>query len=161
MVLQPGATSSLDLEKRDRKMAKVIIDIVGLEPEKYRLGYTKVTDGRTVGAIASKQNRLTPTPRERERGALFIALFRWLLFFSFFWRPFPCPPFDTWPFSLLLSPLIFSLGVFPRRRSRNDGGDSRGENCQDTQLDASRGQRQDGQGRIQEAPATKGMYRIR
>ena len=117
--------------------------------------------GRTVVAIASKQNRLTPTLRERERGALFIALFRWLLFFSFFWRPFPCPPFDTWPFSLLLSPLIFSLGVFPRRRSRNDGGDSRGENCQDTQLDASRGQRQDGQGRIQEAPATKGMYRIR
>ena len=44
MVVPPGATSSLDLEKRDRKMAKVIIDIVGLEPEKYRLGYTKVTD---------------------------------------------------------------------------------------------------------------------
>ena len=105
-------------------------------------------DGEKDGAIASKQNRLTPTPGERERGALFIALFRWLLFFSFFWRPFPCPPFDTWPFSLLHSPLIFSLGVFPRRRSRNDGGDSRGENCQDTQLDASRGQRQDGQGRI-------------
>ncbi len=42
MVLAPGATSSLDLEKRDRKMAKVIIDTVGLEPEKYRLGYTKV-----------------------------------------------------------------------------------------------------------------------
>ena len=42
MVIPPGATSSLDLEKRDRKMAKVVIDIVGLEPEKYRLGYTKV-----------------------------------------------------------------------------------------------------------------------
>jgi hypothetical protein len=42
MILQPGATSSLDLEKRDRKMAKVIIDAIGLEPEKYRLGYTKV-----------------------------------------------------------------------------------------------------------------------
>ena len=75
MVLQPGATSSLDLEKRDRKMAKVIIDIVGLEPEKYRLGYTKVTDGRTDGAIASKQNRLTPTLREREKGLYLLPYF--------------------------------------------------------------------------------------
>ena len=69
MVLQPGATSSLDLEKRDRKMAKVVIDIVGLEPEKYRLGYTKV---KRALHIASTQPPL--------RGFLFIALFR-LLFF--------------------------------------------------------------------------------
>ena len=41
MILPPGATNA-DMEKRDRNMAKVIIDAVGLEPEKYRLGYTKV-----------------------------------------------------------------------------------------------------------------------
>jgi len=41
-VVPPGATSNLDLEKRDKRVAKVIIDSVGLEPEKYRLGYTKV-----------------------------------------------------------------------------------------------------------------------
>ena len=109
MVLQPGATSSLDLEKRDRKMAKVIIDIVGLEPEKYRLGYTKVTDGRTVGAIASKQNRLTPTPRERERGALFIALFRWLLFFSFFFGVHFLALLSTLGHFHFSSPLLFFL----------------------------------------------------
>ena len=61
MVLQPGATSSLDLEKRDRKMAKVIIDIVGLEPEKYRLGYTKVTDAWTRTAL-SPQSRTASLP---------------------------------------------------------------------------------------------------
>ena len=143
MVLQPGATSSLDLEKRDRKMAKVIIDIVGLEPEKYRLGYTKVTDGRTGGAIASKQNRLTPSLREGERGFIYCLISVAVVFLFFFGVHF-LALLSTRPFSLLLSPLIFSLGVFPRRRSRNDGGDSRGENCQDTQLDASRGQRQDG-----------------
>ena len=150
-MLQPGATSSLDLEKRDRKMAKVIIDIVGLEPEKYRLGYTKVTERRTRTRTAlSPQSRTASLPlRERGREGLYLLpYFVGCCFSPFFWRPFPCPPFDTWPFSLLLSPLIFSLGVFPRRRSRNDGGDSRGENCQDTQLDASRSQRQDGQGRI-------------
>ena len=58
MVLQPGATSSLDLEKRDRKMAKVIIDIVGLEPEKYRLGYTKVTAALSRQISASPLNGL-------------------------------------------------------------------------------------------------------
>ena len=42
MVIQPGATSNLELEKRDKRMAQVIIDTVGLEKEKYRLGYTKV-----------------------------------------------------------------------------------------------------------------------
>ena len=41
MLLPPGATPG-DVEKRDRNMAKVIIDSIGLEPEKYRLGYTKV-----------------------------------------------------------------------------------------------------------------------
>jgi len=43
-VILPGATSNLDLEKRDRRVAKVIIDAIGLEPEKYRLGYTKVEE---------------------------------------------------------------------------------------------------------------------
>ena len=76
MVLQPGATSSLDLEKRDRKMAKVIIDIVGLEPEKYRLGYTKVTDGRMDG----RRYRLKAEPphshleREGERGFIYCLI---------------------------------------------------------------------------------------
>ena len=51
------------------------------------------TDADADGAIASKQNRLTPTPRERERGALFIALFRWLLFFSFFLASISLPSF--------------------------------------------------------------------
>ena len=31
-----------DKEKQDRKVAKIIIDKIGLEKEKYRLGYTKV-----------------------------------------------------------------------------------------------------------------------
>ena len=150
MVLQPGATSSLDLEKRDRKMAKVIIDMVGLEPEKYRLGYTKVK-------ALSRQRSLSET-------SYLLPYFR-CCFFDVRCRvgnvdAIHCPSFATGPFSLLFSPLIFSVGVFPRRRSWNDGGDSRGENCQDTQLDAGYGQRQDGQGRLQEAPGTKGMYRF-
>ena len=61
MVLQPGATSSLDLEKRDRKMAKVIIDIVGLEPEKYRLGYTKVKE---EGGVVSSTQPASVTGRQ-------------------------------------------------------------------------------------------------
>ena len=32
-----------DKEKQDRKVAKIIIDKIGLEKEKYRLGYTKVS----------------------------------------------------------------------------------------------------------------------
>ena len=32
-----------DKEKRDRAMAKTILDHVGMETEKYRLGYTKVS----------------------------------------------------------------------------------------------------------------------
>ena len=62
MVLQPGATSSLDLEKRDRKMAKVIIDIVGLEPEKYRLGYTKVTAAAALSRQSSPSKELYLLP---------------------------------------------------------------------------------------------------
>ena len=31
-----------DKEKRDRAMAKAILDHLGMETEKYRLGYTKV-----------------------------------------------------------------------------------------------------------------------
>ena len=31
-----------DKEKQDRKVAKAILDNMGLEKEKYRLGYTKV-----------------------------------------------------------------------------------------------------------------------
>ena len=31
-----------DKEKRDRAMAKAILDHLGMENEKYRLGYTKV-----------------------------------------------------------------------------------------------------------------------
>lgn len=34
--------SQSELEKRDQRMAKAIITTVGLEPEKYRTGYTKV-----------------------------------------------------------------------------------------------------------------------
>ena len=45
MVLPPNA-SNMDVEKRDKNMAKVVIDTVGLEPEKYRLGYTKVVSHR-------------------------------------------------------------------------------------------------------------------
>ena len=42
-----GKTSSVksveaDKEKRDRAMAKAILDHLGMETEKYRLGYTKV-----------------------------------------------------------------------------------------------------------------------
>ena len=91
MVIPPGATSSLDLEKRDRKMAKVVIDIVGLEPEKYRLGYTKVKRALCyrVNAASSPKGFFF----------LFIALFR-LLFFSVRCRrdAIHCPSFDTWPF---------------------------------------------------------------
>ena len=32
-----------DKEKQDRKVAKAILDNMGLEKEKYRLGYTKVS----------------------------------------------------------------------------------------------------------------------
>ena len=32
-----------DKEKQDRSVAKAILDKLGLEKEKYRLGYTKVT----------------------------------------------------------------------------------------------------------------------
>ena len=49
----PGATAN-DVEKRDRTMAKVIIDAVGLEPEKYRLGYTKVHQKQTRMQIFSE-----------------------------------------------------------------------------------------------------------
>ena len=48
----PGATKGkkgkeeksglADKEKRDRAMAKAILDHLGMENEKYRLGYTKV-----------------------------------------------------------------------------------------------------------------------
>ena len=38
----PTGTRKFDNEKRDRAMAKAILDKLGLEPEKYRLGYTKV-----------------------------------------------------------------------------------------------------------------------
>ena len=91
MVIPPGATSSLDLEKRDRKMAKVVIDIVGLEPEKYRLGYTKVK--RALYRVNAASSVLS------EGFFLFIALFR-LLFFSVRCRrdAIHCPSFDTWPF---------------------------------------------------------------
>lgn len=41
MVLPPNPNNT-DIEKRDRRMAKAVIDTVGLEKEKYRLGYTKV-----------------------------------------------------------------------------------------------------------------------
>lgn len=47
MILPPGATN-MDVEKRDKNMAKCIIDTIGLEPEKYRLGYTKVGFGIDV-----------------------------------------------------------------------------------------------------------------
>ena len=36
-----------DKEKQDRTVAKVILDKLGLEKEKYRLGYTKVLQ-RTI-----------------------------------------------------------------------------------------------------------------
>ena len=35
-------TVQVDKEKQDRAMAKAILDHLGLETEKYRLGYTKV-----------------------------------------------------------------------------------------------------------------------
>jgi len=38
----PTGTRKFDNEKRDRAMARAILDKLGLEPEKYRLGYTKV-----------------------------------------------------------------------------------------------------------------------
>jgi hypothetical protein len=38
----PDGTRKFDSERRDRVMAKSILDKLGLEPEKYRLGYTKV-----------------------------------------------------------------------------------------------------------------------
>jgi hypothetical protein len=38
----PSGTRKLDNEKRDRAMARAILDKLGLETEKYRLGYTKV-----------------------------------------------------------------------------------------------------------------------
>ena len=37
-----GANTPGEIEKRNMAMAKVVIDSVGIEPEKYRLGYTKV-----------------------------------------------------------------------------------------------------------------------
>ncbi len=39
----PTGTRKFDNEKRDRAMAKAVLDKLGLEPEKYRLGYTKVS----------------------------------------------------------------------------------------------------------------------
>jgi hypothetical protein len=39
----PAGTRKFDNEKRDRAMAKAVLDKLGLEPEKYRLGYTKVS----------------------------------------------------------------------------------------------------------------------
>ena len=91
MVLQPGATSSLDLEKRDRKMAKVVIDIVGLEPEKYRLGYTKV---KGEGVIASTQPR---SPK------CFIYCLISAVAVVFFWSPLKTP---------LPLPFIRHLAIF-------------------------------------------------
>lgn len=45
MEMPPGTIpSQSELEKRDQRMAKAVVNAVGLEPEKYRLGYTKVTD---------------------------------------------------------------------------------------------------------------------
>lgn len=37
-------TAQAEKEKKDRAMAKVILDKLGMETEKYRLGYTKVGD---------------------------------------------------------------------------------------------------------------------
>ena len=37
-----GKAVEADKEKRDRAMAKAILDHLGMETEKYRLGYTKV-----------------------------------------------------------------------------------------------------------------------
>ena len=45
----PAGTRKFDNEKRDRAMARAILDKLGLEPEKYRLGYTKV--GETVDGL--------------------------------------------------------------------------------------------------------------
>ena len=54
MIMAPGATSSLDLEKRNQRMAMVIINSVGLEKEKFRLGYTKVlSDTPSMFAVQS------------------------------------------------------------------------------------------------------------
>ena len=39
----PTGTRKFDNEKRDRAVARAILDKLGLEPEKYRLGYTKVS----------------------------------------------------------------------------------------------------------------------
>ena len=36
-------TAQGDKEKKDRAMAKAILEHVGMETEKYRLGYTKVS----------------------------------------------------------------------------------------------------------------------
>ena len=51
-IANPGATKGkkgseksalADQEKKDRAMAKAILDHLGMENEKYRLGYTKVS----------------------------------------------------------------------------------------------------------------------
>lgn len=44
-----------DTEKRDRAMAKAVLDKLGMEPEKYRLGYTKVGH---QNALSSTQLKL-------------------------------------------------------------------------------------------------------
>ena len=49
-ILPPGATN-MDLEKRDQNVAKVVLESLGLEPEKYRLGYTKVTTAQCRSAF--------------------------------------------------------------------------------------------------------------
>ena len=110
MVLQPGATSSLDLEKRDRKMAKVLIDIVGLEPEKYRLGYTKVIDerGRCLVNGASQPDGVRPDSLSRAMISL-IASYSADVFWALKPPSFPLLPLSTLGhFHFSLSPLISS-----------------------------------------------------
>ena len=110
MVLQPGATSSLDLEKRDRKMAKVIIDIVGLEPEKYRLGYTKVTDEWTDATALSPQSRTASLPLlERGREGLYLLPYFGGCCFSLFFGVHFLALLSTLGHFHFSSPLLFFL----------------------------------------------------
>ena len=45
-----------DKEKKDRAVAKTILDKLGMESEKYRLGYTKVTNKGTYPFILTTLN---------------------------------------------------------------------------------------------------------
>ncbi len=134
MSMETGAASAqLDEEKRNRKMAKVIIDAVGLEQEKFRLGYTKVL----------------------------CLLYCYVQYLQIMRTPYICESICVqWSCNISLSHsghcYLPFLGVFPRRRLGHDGGDPRGENRQDLELAAGSGQGKDVQSHVQEVARAKG-----